>query len=328
MPRKADPILNHFQGCLVTKQRQDGNAIPTVAKGDCCILLQLIRMKLDNFQSKIDPANPGRFRGTTVLMQDMKDVLGDVPRLHVPKWGASHVRGALRDDLRRGNKRHLIQMIELLNAYASAPTDLQRAYHDCIRAHHTYWESFSIVVTFQSDDPVQAKVLQLLAIPSLGRVQQGLVFSTLYRRYGKVHRVTTKKTFAGDDQSSRGEVVQRGDVQVWRASQMLLAVEVKDAIIDEVGWGRVSSTHGKHDYPLFVLGIGFSPPKIQQTISSQSLTFALHLADFVLSTMALSSIDEGVPLQAVLSQVLEIYNSVFCDQVENDPSIRISISEK
>ena len=32
-----DPVYDHFKSCLKTKRRNDGNVIPDIAKGDCCM---------------------------------------------------------------------------------------------------------------------------------------------------------------------------------------------------------------------------------------------------------------------------------------------------
>ncbi len=325
---ETDPVALHFQSCLAVRQRPDGNAVPAIAKGDCTIMLQLIRMKLDDFDTPIDPANPGRFRGTTVLQSDMEAVLGAVPKLHYTKWGASHVRGALRDDAKRGNKRHLIRMIELLNAYESTPDVLRKVYQSCIRLHHQYWESFSLKVTVQEIDPFQKRLFSLLSLPSLGRVQQGLVYSALRRRYGAQRRIATKKTFAADEQSSVSGDPQRGDVQVWSdADELAIALEVKDAVIDSVVWQRVEATHGRHDYALFVLGTSFRPKQLQQEISSLEATYALHLADFLMTLVFTISADEGVPPEQVLTDILDLYNREFCEQIEKDASIKITLEE-
>src|SRR4030095_6057446 len=104
-------VLGAFREALRTKTTKEGRKAFTVAKGDCCVMLQLIRMKLDG--QSIDPQNPGRFRTTDTLRADMLAALGEVSTLHVTKWGASHVRGELRSDDRRGNKKHLIEFATL-----------------------------------------------------------------------------------------------------------------------------------------------------------------------------------------------------------------------
>jgi hypothetical protein len=328
MKQTTDPVAYHFTACLTVKERRDGNTVPGIAKGDCCIMLELIRMKLDDFGTQIDPANPGRFRGTAGLIGDMREVFGDLPVFHVPKWGASHVRGAFRDDTKRGNKRHLISLIDLLNNYRGDAKQLRVTYEKCIRAHHDYWEKFSIVVVVQKTDNTQERLVTLLSTPSYGRVQQGLVFSALKRRYGESKRITTKKTFAGDDQSSRGELVQRGDIQVWGDTGLEMAVEVKDAVVDQVAWGRVAPTHGAHDYALFVLAIGFHPGGLQREIMRYASTFALHIVDFMLSVVFVTAADEGEEPATVLLDILQIYNDVFVEQIEKDSSIAIKLVEQ
>lgn len=259
----TDPIAVHFRTWLKVKQRADGNLTPDIAKGDCTIMLQLIRMKLDDFQLEIDPSNPGRFRGNAVLHDDMKRVLGPIKRFHYTKWGASHHRGAFRDDEKRGNKRHLIQLVQLLNEYKGTPQRLQRVYDRCIEQHHRFWEGFSLTVRVQEDDAFQKRLIGLLSLQSFGRVQQGLVYSSLRRRYGEGKKITTKRTFAGDEQSSRSGIIQRGDVQVCDGDDPAIALEIKDAVVDKTAWGRVQATHGTHDYALFVLATDFHPPGLQ-----------------------------------------------------------------
>lgn len=317
-----DPVAIHFANCLVTRDALGGK-VAAIAKGDCCIMLQLVRMKIDSPSTVINPKNPGRFRGTTTLSTDMRTVLGEQPRLHVPKWGATHVRGDLRDDDRRGNKRHLIRLIELLNVYTGTADQLTHVYHHCIRLHHQFWDGFSLQVTVQEDDPAQKRLFQLLALPTLGRVQQGLIYSALRRRFGTGRRITTKKTFAGDDQSSQSGTLQRGDVQVWSEDAVAISLEVKDAEINETAWERVEQTHGQHDYALFVLGTSYRPADLQFEISGYANTFAVHLADYLMTLVFTISADERVSSSSVMDDIVTIYNSEFCDTVERDASIKI-----
>ena len=213
--------------------------------------------------------------------------------------------------------------MHILNGYSGTLQQLQTVYDHCIEQHHHFWEGFSLKVLLQEEDPFQKRLLSLLSLQSLGRVQQGLVFSALRRRYGASKKITTKKTFAGDEQSSLSGTIQRGDVQVWAEDAVAITLEVKDAIIDATAWGRVQATHGEHDYALFVLGAAYHPPALQQEISSLMATYALHLADFLLTLVFTIAADENQMPSDVLAEVLTIYNQEFCEEVENDPSIRI-----
>lgn len=322
----TDPVAVHFRTWLKAKQLADGNRMPDIAKGDCTIMLHLIRMKLDNFQGKIDPSNPGRFRGIAVLRDDMRRVLGRESRFHYTKWGASHLRGALRDDEKRGNKRHLIHLVRLLNEYKGTPQQLQWVYDRCIQQHDRFWESFSLTAHVQQGDPFQTRLCTLLSLRSRGRVQQGLVYSSLRRRYGDNKKITTKRTFAGDEQSSQSGAIQRGDIQVWEGDDVALVLEIKGSVVDEAAWGRVQATHGRHDYALFVLATGFHPAVLQREINSLASTYALHLEDFLLTLVFTIAADENAPPTDVLSEIVGIYNEEFCAKIEGDPSIRISIA--
>lgn len=325
MKPDEDPVLKHFASCLTVAVGRDKNRRATIAKGDCTIMLQLVRMKLDNFEQAIDRTNPGRFRGTTQLEDDMRALLGDLPVFHIPKWGASHFRGSLRDDDRRGNKRHVIRLIDILNEYPGTNESLHRAYDECIARHHDFWEGFSLTVTVQAQDSFQSRLFKLLSIASFGRVQQGIVYSTLRRRYGDSRRITTKKTFAADDQSSRKGLQQLGDIQVMLGDRPEISVEVKDAMVDGRSWKRVSETHGEHDYALFVLATRFNPTELQFSISNHTNTFALHLFDFLLTIVFLTASNEQKSPLDVLGKILEIYNHEFCTNIEKDMSISISL---
>lgn len=324
---ETDPVAIHFQSWLKARYRADGNRVPDVAKGDCTIMLQLIRMKLDDFGGQIDISNPGRFRGVSVLLRDMERVLGQVPKLHYTKWGASHHRGAFRDDSGRGNKRHLIRLASLLNEYSDTLSRLQEVYDFCIERHHNFWDEFSFKVLSQKEDPFQKRLMSLLSLQSLGRVQQGLVYSALKHRYGKEGTITTKRTFAGDEQSSQSGVSQRGDIQVRVEGVIVMALEIKDVIIDKATWDRVLATHGEHDYALFVLGTGFRPKGLQQSIGSLAATYAVHLADFMITLVFTTAADKSLQPSVVLSEILAIYNSDFCEVIEEDPSLRITMEE-
>ena len=129
----------------------------------------------------------------------------------------------------------------------------------------------------------------------------------------------------GDDESSVKGVLRRGDIQVWRGEDLEVAVEVKDTIVNELGWRRVEQTHGEHRYSLIVLATGYSPPSLQRDISSQRNTFALHLADFVITTVLMVAQEEQLPLLQVLNEMIEIYNAEFCEEIEKDLSIKIKL---
>jgi hypothetical protein len=322
---REDPVVAHFQSCLKVKPGADGHLRPGIAKGDCTIMLQLIRMKLDDFETQIDLTNPGRFRGTSRLESDMRVVLGPDSIPHLTKWGASHMRGSFRDDENRGNKRHLIELVRRLNGYEGSLAQLQDVYEDCIARHHRFWEGFSLKLLVQAEDPFQKRLLTILSVHSFGRVQQGLVYSALRRRYGATARISTKKTFAGDEQSSLSGRLQRGDVQVWLDETVAIAVEIKDAVIDKTAWTRVQATHAAHDYALFVLAAGYRPTKLQQSISTQSNTYALHLADFLLTLIFMVAVEEKRSASEVLSEIASIYNQEFCGEIEQDSSLRIEI---
>ena len=320
-----DRAAVHFRSCLATKSRADGNQSPVVAMGDCVILLELLRLKLGEFDAILDPSNPGRFRGRSGLKSDIERVMGAGCRVHITKWGASHMRGAPRNDERRGNKRHLIKMVEILNGYSDGPEQLRAVYHDCIRRHQRFWDGFSLKIQVRKEDSLQKRLADLLSLSSHGRVQQGLVFSALRRRYPDSHEIVTKRTFAGDAQSSGSGIFRGGDVQVWSGERPLLVIEVKDAVIDAVAWERVERTHGSHEYPLFLLGSSYRPASLQARIGAQSNVHALHLLDFFLSLVFLITMEEGLAPEVVLAEIVAIFNTDFCIAIENDPSIGITM---
>lgn len=320
-----DPLVAHFEKLLVTKTGKDGNVQPAIAMGDCTMLLQILLMKLQDFEKQIDRSNPGRFRGTANLQARMESVLGDGVRLHITKWGASHFRGAIRDDDKRGNKRHILEMIDLINSYERDISSLEGAIDRCVQLHHEFFDQFRIKVEVQQTDEVQTQLAKILAVSSLGRVQQGLVYAVLRRRFGHRKRVETKRTWAGDEQSSIHGEVYRGDVQVYEGMNLTLAIEVKAGLIDRTGWKRVEDTHGQHDYDLFLLTGGYRPLTLQFEISSLSKTFALHLTDFLFTCMFFISSDESIPMPQVLDSILKIYNREFCEEIEKDDSIRIEL---
>lgn len=323
----AQKVHECFTKNLVTKRAKDGNIKEGIALGDCTIMLSLIQMKLSNFEAKLDPVNPGRFRGTKQLEADMQEVLGPV-RVHVPKWGASHFRGGLRMDEKRGNKRHIGELIETLNSFNGSSKELYKAYQDCIAAHHSYWEQFSLKVRVQPEDPVQARLIDILSVASLGRVQQGLVYAALSRRYGTCKRVVSKRTFAGDKQSSLKGDSFLGDIQIYDNDKLTIAVEVKSATINKDGWTRVAETHGAHDYDLFLLTSGYQPSQLQGNICRLSRTYAFRLLDFLLTLVFVIANDENKSGNEVMDEILLIYNDRFCDEIEEDPSIRIELIEK
>lgn len=49
--------------------------------------------------------------------------------------------------------------------------------------------------------------------------------------------------------------------------------------------------------------------------------------DFVVSVLFLTATETGTPARSLLMEVLRIYNEEFCDQIEQDASIRIQFVE-
>jgi len=256
---------------------------------------------------------------------DMERVIGQGERYYMSRAMATRMPRAFRDDSDIGNKRHLIRFVELLNGFTGTPQQLQEVYDHCIGEHHRFWKEFSVMVAVPREDPFQKRLLSLLSLQSYGRVQQGLIFAALRRRYGESRRITTKKTFAGDEQSSRSGISQRGDVQVWEGDDLVVALEIKSSVIDPAAWERVRVTHGQHEYSLFVLGVGFRPSSFQHEISALADTYALHLADFLLTLVFTIATDENLPPSDIVSEIVALYNQEFAEEIEHDRSIRISM---
>ncbi|MEE8156460.1 MAG: hypothetical protein V3T53_16005 [Phycisphaerales bacterium] len=178
---------------------------------------------------------------------------------------------------------------------------------------------------FCHTDDFTVRLFKLLALRTQGRVQQGLVFAALRYRYGGNLRVTTKKTFAADDQSSRKRDRYVGDIQIWKGDDLLSVIEVKDAVVDGEAWRRVSETHAVHEYALFLVATGFRPKRLQQEISEILNTFALHLWDFLIATVFDTSSTQGIRGTAALEHIIEIYNHEFCEVIENDDRIKVVV---
>ena len=184
--------------------------------------------------------------------------------------------------------------------------------------------NLNIVLPSLSNPQIQM-IAALTSVGTVGKVQQGLVYATLLLENelrSTNLSVMTKPTHAGDSQSGA-----KGDIIVSRSDTILSSYEVKGNIVTQSTADKVLSTHGKHQYPLFILALGFHPLTLQTELNSLENTFAVHLVDFMLTKLSDICVQHDADIQSVMHMIIRTYNSRFCEEIENDDSIKIQFSE-
>ena len=235
------------------------------------------------------------------------------------KWGATALRGDLKQ-----TKKHIVEFYELVN---EVPHDqLLHVLEACglLYARKVNSETPEIVIPPLSAAQ-QTLVSALRTSGTVGKVQQGLVYAALVlekRVLNNELTITTKPTHAGDLQSGI-----KGDVILLDGTEIVASYEVKGHLIGEAIARQVTEAHGEHTYPLFVVAAGFVPPMLQDDLNTLDNTFAVHLVDFILTVLGEIQALSRRGLGPLIRELVEIYNSEFCEGIEQDTSIMINISD-
>lgn len=287
--------------------------------GDLETMLAGIRYRLLHPGERLDPyARPPGYRSQN-LRDQMKKEFG---ARRTSLWGGT----ALRGNFDPKKKAHIIAFLKAVNRLPDDRKMLETAFAQCARLYASKVNSMHPEIVLPKDAPIQRQLLQALNAPSEGKAQQGIVYALtrmLAKRQAPHRSVVTKATHAGDAQSA-----QLGDVQVLEAGKALVVYEVKAFPLDQAAVDRILPAHGRHAYTLFILTLGFKPPELQTVLCSMENTLALHLVDHCLAIFAgLCSISGESP-QELLKELISTYNEEFCEQIENDPSIKIQVAEE
>jgi hypothetical protein len=130
--------------------------------------------------------------------------------------------------------------------------------------------------------------------------------------------VRTKAVFAGDVQSG-----QRGDVDVIENDGQIRSVfEVKAQRLNLSLYEDVVRTHtvtGERDYPVFILAESFQ----DNLFDEYQDVFLIRLRDFCLTILAEIVSSNGLSSEDSIRRVLDVYNSDFCDLIQQDRTLRV-----
>jgi hypothetical protein len=233
------------------------------------------------------------------------------------KWGAT----ALRGDLKEKTKMHIVRFYELVNQIS--PEELRDVLKTCglLYAGKINTETPEIIIPMVSATH-QTLISALRTSGTVGKVQQGLVYAALVLENRVLNtrlNVTTKATHAGDLQSGVS-----GDINLLDEHGVVASYEVKGHQITEHLKRQVLEAHGEHSYPLFIVASGFMP-LMQDELNSLENTFAVHLVDFMITLLGEIQAISRQGLDVLIREVVEIYNTEFCEGIEQDRSIMIQI---
>lgn len=231
------------------------------------------------------------------------------------RWGATAIRGDLTE-----KKAHISRFIELVNDLPSDATEVERVFDLAAKMVADYITAKSPLIELPSASTAQQVLNQFLKTKSHGRVQQGLVYALLkvLNEGSPELTVRTKVVFAGDAQSG-----QLGDVDIVQDDGKIRVVfEVKAQQLDALTYESVVRTHTvttARNYPVFILAESF---KANLADEYQDV-FTVRLQDFCLTILAEIISSKGLSSDESIRSVLDVYNSDFCDLIQNDRTLRV-----
>ena len=231
------------------------------------------------------------------------------------RWGATAIRGDLTE-----KKAHISRFIELVNDLPNDAIEMESVFDLAAKMVADYIAAKSPLIKLPRASTAQQVLNQLLKTKSHGRVQQGLVYALLkvLHEGSPGLSVRTKVVFAGDAQSD-----QRGDVDVIQDdSKIRVVFEVKAQQLDALTYESVVRTHTgteDRDYPVFILANSF---KANLADEYQDV-FTVHLQDFCLTILAEIISSKGLSSDESIRRILDVYNSDFCDLIQNDRTLRV-----
>ncbi len=304
----GDPQTNaiiHFENCL------------NYGMGDLETMLAGIRYRLQYRGKKLDANYPPPGYRSSLLRDYLKSEYG---ARRTTLWGATALRGRMKPE----TKGHIITFLELVNAIDES--ELQNTLDACGKLYARKVNEENEAFVLPANSVAQTQLITALTISgTVGKVQQGLVYAMLLleKQLSEAQLdVHTKRTHAGDAQSGI-----KGDVSLESSGNPVVIFEVKGLTLDSGGVDKVLELHGRHHYPLFILAVGFRPSKLQDELNMLENTFAVRLIDFMLTKLAELAAQSKKTPDALIRELIDIYNVAFCEQVENDESIKVLIPD-
>jgi hypothetical protein len=235
-------------------------------------------------------------------------------------WGPTAIRG----DLGEADKEHIIRFLELVNELPDELLEETLELCGYLYAEKVNGEFGKVVLP--SDSVAQIKLIEAIRTTgTVGKIQQGLVYATLRvenRKRGERLNIVTKRTHAGDQQSG-----EKGDISVFDRETMVTAYEVKGVTLTQQGADRFLPLHGEHEYGLFILALDFRPKSLQDELNAYKNTFAVSILDFLLTKLADIQAIDGSSTEEIIQLIITVYNSEFCEKIENDESIKIVVED-
>lgn len=233
----------------------------------------------------------------------------------LPYWGPTAIRGDLTE-----KKAHISTFISLVNELPNDSAEIKRVFESAAKMVADHINAKSPIIQLPVAGKPQQILTQLLTTKSRGRVQQGVVYALLKVLYEGVPNITvrTKAVFAGDAQSR-----QRGDVDVIENGGQIRSVfEVKAQRLNQSMYEDVVRTHtvtGERDYPIFILAESFQ----DNLFDEYQDVFIIKLRDFCLTILAEMVSSKGSSSEDSIRRVLDVYNSDFCDLIQQDRTLRV-----
>lgn len=280
------------------------------ALGDYQTMLRALWNKRENPDLSQIPTTPPKGYRSPAVREYVSEKFGAL----LPRWGPTAIRGDLTD-----KKAHISTFISLVNELSNDAVEVNTVFELAAKMVADSINAKSPIIQLPEAGQPQQVLTTLLNTKSQGRVQQGIVYALLKTLYEGVPNITvrTKSVFAGDAQSG-----QLGDIDVIEEEIILSVFEVKAQALNILTYEDVVRTHsisGERNYPVFILAESFQPNLFEEF---QDI-FIIRLRDFCLSILAEIVVSKKISSEDSICQVLSVYNTDFCDMIQQDRTLRV-----
>lgn len=302
---QPEKLSKYFQKCLHR------------GKGDLEAMLSGIRFRIEHDGQLLDPHKvPPAYRS-----EKLREYLREKGAHRTTLCGPT----ALRGDLNPKTKTHIIEFLKLVNKLPADKETLKKALDMCADLYVQKINSQTSTISIANTSNVQAAVAQLFSThgtrATAGKLPQGLIYAILRLKYAKQNgdfSVVSKRTHAGDTQSGSP-----GDVRILEGNKLYAVFEVKGLKLDQFAIAKILPTHGRHEYPLFILGLDFVPYGLKAKLNGLENTFAINLEDYFWTVFSELTVAMKLSTSEILKQIIAIYNDEFCGNIEQDNTVRI-----
>jgi hypothetical protein len=107
---------------------------------------------------------------------------------------------------------------------------------------------------------------------------------------------------------------------------MTAAYEIKALSLTKDRLEGILAAHGARDYLLVFIVYDFSPAALQAEGNAVQNTLCLRMYDFFAGWLAHLVIASGETVDSLILALIRIYNEQFCEEIEQDQSIKVTLA--